>query len=70
MIAPAAPKRILIIKPSALGDVVGAVPVLRALRRAFGDSHIAWLVARAWAPAIEGDRDLSLGADYPEMAEA
>jgi len=30
-----APDRVLIIKPSALGDVVTAAPVLRGLRRSF-----------------------------------
>jgi lipopolysaccharide heptosyltransferase I len=52
------PRRILIVKPSSLGDVVTAVGVLRGLRRAFPDVHIAWLVASAYAPLLEGDPDL------------
>jgi heptosyltransferase-1 len=51
--------RILIIKPSSLGDVVTAVGVLRGLRRALPGAHIAWLVAAAHAPILEGDPDLS-----------
>jgi len=35
------PERILMIKPSALGDVVTAVPVLRGVRRSFPDCHIS-----------------------------
>lgn len=42
-------RRILIVKPSSLGDVVNALPTLAALRRRFPSSHIAWLVKRQWA---------------------
>ncbi len=52
-------ERILIIKPSSLGDVVTAVGALRGLRRALPGAHIAWLVAAAHAPILEGDPDLS-----------
>lgn len=38
-------RRILIIKPSAVGDIVRTLPVLTALRRRWPDAHIAWLVA-------------------------
>ena len=55
---PAAPQRVLIVKPSALGDVVTALPVLRGLRRSFPDAHIAWLVSDACAPLIRHDSDL------------
>ena len=37
-------ERILIIKPSSLGDVVNALPFLTSLRRRYPDRHIAWLV--------------------------
>jgi heptosyltransferase-1 len=46
--------RILIVKPSSLGDVVHALPVLAALRRACADAHIAWLVNDSLAPLLEG----------------
>ncbi len=52
------PRRILIIKPSSLGDVVTAVPVLRALRRAFPDAHLSWLLSTSCVPLMEGDPDL------------
>lgn len=39
-----APLRILIIKPSSLGDIVHALPVLAAVRRSYPSAHIAWLV--------------------------
>ncbi len=53
-----APKRVLIIKPSALGDVATGVPILRGLRRTFPDAHIAWLVNDNCADLIANDSDL------------
>jgi heptosyltransferase I len=47
------PEKILIIRPSALGDVCRTVPVLASLRRAFPASRIDWLVRDSFAPAIE-----------------
>jgi len=53
------PSRILIIKPSALGDVVHGLPVLRLLRARFPDAQIDWLIARPFANLIEGHPDLN-----------
>ncbi len=36
-------KRILIIRPTAIGDIVMASPMIRTLRKAWPDGHIAWL---------------------------
>ncbi|MBL8879794.1 MAG: lipopolysaccharide heptosyltransferase I [Phycisphaerales bacterium] len=47
------PQRILIIKPSSLGDIVHALPVLAAIRRAWPAAHVAWLVANAFAPLLD-----------------
>ena len=52
MLRPADPRparRILLIKPSSLGDIVHALPVLAALRHAYPDAHIAWLVGSSFA---------------------
>lgn len=46
------PSRILIIRPSALGDVCRTVPVLVSLRAAWPGAHIAWLVQKGFEPAI------------------
>ncbi|MFT3786412.1 MAG: hypothetical protein QM770_09625 [Tepidisphaeraceae bacterium] len=51
---PSAPKRILLIKPSALGDVVHGLPILALLRRRFPKAHIAWLVAPAFSSLLNG----------------
>ncbi len=48
------PRRILIIKPSSLGDIVHALPVLAGLRAAYPHAHLAWLVGQPFAPLLEG----------------
>ncbi|HAV60797.1 MAG TPA: lipopolysaccharide heptosyltransferase I [Verrucomicrobiales bacterium] len=45
---------ILIIKLSALGDVVHTLPALNALRRHHPDAHISWLVEEAAKDLVEG----------------
>ena len=56
---PDRPRRVLIVKPSALGDVVTAMPVLRGLRRTFGrDLHVAWLINTNCSDLIAHDSDL------------
>lgn len=53
------PQRVLLIKPSAIGDVVHALPVLGLMRRRWPDAHIAWLVTPACAGLLEGHPQLS-----------
>jgi len=55
---PPPPRKVLILKPSSLGDVIGGMPVLRGLRRTFPRAHIAWLVTPACAGILDGQRDL------------
>ncbi|TQV62872.1 MAG: glycosyltransferase family 9 protein [Halothiobacillaceae bacterium] len=45
-------KRILIIRLSAIGDVVFASPIIEALRRTHPDAHIAWLAEPAVADLL------------------
>src|SRR5215204_2287552 len=47
-------KRILIIKPSALGDVATTLPLLCDLKAAMPEAQVDWLVHPAYAPVIEG----------------
>jgi lipopolysaccharide heptosyltransferase I len=47
-------RRVAVIKPSALGDVIHTLPVLGALRHKFPDAHIAWIVNRAYQPLLDG----------------
>ena len=52
-------RRVLILKPSSLGDVVHALPVLHGLRKRFPDATIDWLIAAPFAPLLEGQPDLN-----------
>lgn len=51
--------KILILKPSSLGDVIHALPVLRLLKRHLPDSQIDWWIDSRLASLIEGDPDLN-----------
>jgi heptosyltransferase I len=51
--------KILILKPSSLGDVIQAVPVLRLLKLHWPDSAIFWWVDSIFAPLLDGDPDLA-----------
>ena len=46
------PERILIIKPSSLGDIIHALPALDSLRKRFPDSWIAWVVKREFQDIV------------------
>jgi lipopolysaccharide heptosyltransferase I len=49
------PMRILIIKPSSLGDIIHSLPVAVALRRIYPESYIAWLVFDRFADILAGN---------------
>jgi heptosyltransferase I len=51
--------KIFILKPSSLGDVVQALPLLRLLKRHLPDSQIYWWIESRLAPLLEGDPDLT-----------
>jgi heptosyltransferase I len=51
--------KILILKPSSLGDVIQALPVLRLLKLHFPQSEIFWWIDSALAPLLEEDPDLA-----------
>jgi len=48
------PARVLIIKPSAIGDIVHALPVLPRLRRRWPRAELSWLVTPAFAGLVQG----------------
>ncbi len=51
--------KILILKPSSLGDVIQALPVLRLLKLHFRDAEIFWWIDSRLAPLLDGDPDLA-----------
>ncbi len=46
--------RLLLVRTSALGDIVQALPVLVAVRRALPGATIAWVVDEAFEPLLQG----------------
>lgn len=52
MTAAVEPRRILLIKPSSLGDIVHAMPVVAAFKRRWPSAHLTWLVKRQWAEIV------------------
>lgn len=52
------PRRILLIRPSALGDVCRTVPVLVSLKRHWPDAEVDWLVQKGFEEAIAAHPDL------------
>src|SRR5437660_1625291 len=47
--------RLLIIKPSSLGDIVHALPAAAALRRLYPVAALTWLVKPEWSEILEGN---------------
>lgn len=78
----ASPERLLVIRLSALGDVIHTIPAVVALRNALPSTQFAWVVERPYAELVErvaGVRAIPvslkrwsrhLGASRREMTEA
>jgi heptosyltransferase-1 len=61
-------RRIALIKPSALGDIVHSLPVLTALRQRYPDAHITWVVNRGYEPLLQGHPDLDATLPFDRNA--
>jgi len=59
------PQRILLIRPSALGDVCRSTPVLATLRAAFPAARIDWLVRDIFADAVRAHPALTGVVEFP-----
>ena len=73
--------KVLILKPSSLGDVVQALPVLRLIKSHLPESQVFWWIDANLAPILEGDPDLAgivkferrrwaMPSHWPEMARS
>lgn len=51
---PESVRRVLLVRLSALGDIVHALPAFRRVREALPDAHVAWLIEDTFAPMLEG----------------
>jgi len=56
---------VLLIKPGSMGDVVHALPVASAIRRAWPDAVLTWVVDPRWAPLLEGNPAVSTARLFP-----
>lgn len=61
------PQRILIVRPSALGDVCRTVPLLASLKRACPDALIDWVVQDSFLAAVEHHPDLHEPIAFPRQ---
>lgn len=60
-------RRVFVIKPSSLGDVVHALPAVHYLKRAHPHLEIRWVVNSEWAPLLHGNPDLAGVVPFPRQ---
>ena len=65
MSLPRNPQRVLLIRPSALGDVCRSVAVLASLRDAYPQATIDWVVQEEFAPAVAAHPALNQVIGFP-----
>ena len=59
------PKRVLIIRLSAIGDVVFASPLVASIKRTHPESQVYWLAETTVAPLLTHHPDLSETLVWP-----
>ena len=59
-------ERLLIVRLSAMGDIIHALPAVTALRNAFPNATIGWLIEERWAELLCALRTPRSGARSPE----
>jgi heptosyltransferase I len=64
------PRRVLVIKPSALGDVVQSLPLLPVLRRSYPLARIDWVIQRELCDLVAGHPDLDTVLPMPRRPTA
>ena len=52
-------ERYLVVRLTALGDILHTLPAVAALRAAHKNAQIDWVVERKWAPVLEGSAAIS-----------
>jgi heptosyltransferase I len=57
--------RILIIKPSSLGDVVHTLPAVHFLKQTFPNSKISWFINSEWAALLSENADVDSVIPFP-----
>ena len=64
--APTIPRKLLIVRLSAVGDVVHVLPSLKTLRKNYPSAHIAWLVEDKAEGILRGHPDLDEIIVFPK----
>jgi len=60
-----APREILVVKPSSLGDIVHTLPAVALLRQHWPASRLRWIANTEWLPLLEGNPDLDEAIEFP-----
>ena len=60
-------RSLLLIKPGSMGDVIHALPVASAIRRAWPDVALTWVIDPRWAPLLEGNPAVSRVHLFPRQ---
>ena len=55
-------ERLLVVRLSAMGDVIHTLPAVHALRTAFPQAHIGWLIEERWAELLSAPGSPRRGA--------
>jgi heptosyltransferase-1 len=64
-INPGTVRTILVVKPSSMGDVIHTLPAVHALKQAWPNARITWLVNTEWAPLLAGNPDIERTIAFP-----
>lgn len=59
------PEKLLLIKPGSMGDVIHALPCVAAIRQAWPQTQITWLVDDRWQPLLEGNPNITSTRVFP-----
>jgi heptosyltransferase-1 len=62
------PRRILIVRLGAMGDVIHTLPAAGRLKHAFPSAHITWAIEPRWAPLLAGNPNLGEVIAVPTAA--
>ncbi len=64
--APFPPERVYLLRTHAIGDVLLTTPTIRAIRKAWPDTHITMLIGQKSRPALEGNPYIDSLESFPE----
>jgi heptosyltransferase-1 len=63
------PRRVLIVRIGAMGDVLHAMPAVAALRRLHPEWHIGWAIEPAWMPLLQVTAEAKPGSSAMPLVD-